>query len=87
MSAGCVAAGVPVAFELSGGPGCGAVMAMPMPANDTVLIEFPAEGAPEVKHVWAYRFANRSTDFGWLLEAVRWVAYRGLPAAQEEEEI
>jgi len=68
----------PVAFVLSGGPGCGAVVELPLVGGDMYLIEFAVPNSPGVKHVWAYEFVNRSVKKGWLLEVRRWVAFRGM---------
>jgi len=74
-------AGDVVAFELSGGPACGRVVAMTLKAADTYLLELALPEEPGKSEVWAYRFANRSTPRGWVLEAVRWVGFRGFPVS------
>ena len=68
-----------VLCELSGGPGCGAVLELVLTA-ETHLMTFPIANTRR-REVWEYRFANRCVSCGaWVLEAVRFLAYQGLGA-------
>ena len=67
-----------VLCELSGGPGCGAVLELVLSA-ETHLMTFPIANT-KCRQVWEYRFANRCGRAGaWVLEAGRFLGYQGFP--------
>lgn len=73
MSAGDVL----ILCELSGGPGCGALVELPQQTAEIYLLDFPVPGRAVMREVWSYEFANRCARSGaWVLVAISRVGYQ-----------
>lgn len=73
-----MSAGTAMLFELSGGPGCGALVELRQEAAEMYLLTFPVAGTKQ-REVWSYRFANRCArkTGAWILELNCFIGLQG----------
>ena len=63
--------------ELSGGPGCGALVELEQQIAEVYLLTFPVPNDAVKLEVWSYAFANRCARSGaWVLESICRVGYQ-----------